>query len=128
MSMFYWQWVSGSGLPSFTSTDKSVCATLALPTIGMLPSSRRRPQILQPVEAEKSRPAYHRVDRWRHDERQHQREEQAADYADGQRLQELRAGAEGQREREHAEHRGEGRHQHRAEAAAAGAAKRGGEV
>src|SRR4051794_38942423 len=46
----YWQWVSGSTLPSLTSTDKSVCATPALVLIAILPSPRRRPQILLLVE------------------------------------------------------------------------------
>ena len=91
-------------------------------------SARLRPPQLPSVAAVTSPFVSHRVDRRRHDQRQHQREEQSADDADGERLEELGAGAEGQGERQHAEHGGEGRHQHGAEAAAAGAAEGGGEV
>ena len=42
-------------------------------------------------------PSDHGVDRGRHDQREHQREEQAADDADGEGLEELGAGAEGDR-------------------------------
>src|SRR2546421_12147829 len=43
----------------------------------------------------------HRVNSRRHDEREQERYAEAADDGDGERLQKLRAGADGEREREH---------------------------
>src|SRR5205085_12174242 len=43
----------------------------------------------------------HRVISRRHDEREQERYAEAADDGDGERLQKLRAGADGEREREH---------------------------
>src|SRR4051812_2633486 len=61
----------------------------------------------------------HSVDGRRHDEREQERDGQAAYDGDGERLQKLRARADCQREREHSEYRGERSHKHGPEATTA---------